>query len=107
MKASYKTRDGRILPFPCKQLNNFDPCDQASEAQSVSRSSRLTVDEIAERLELGRQAVYSMLEQQIIPAIRLRRRWIITRHAYEQFERTCGMQVRAGLVPQPEVMVLN
>jgi hypothetical protein len=32
-----------------------------------------------------------MLEQGIIPAIRLGRRWIVTRHAFENWERTCGM----------------
>jgi len=32
-----------------------------------------------------------MLENGIIPAIRLGRRWIVTRHAFENWERTCGM----------------
>lgn len=63
--------------------------------------------EIARRLNIGRLAVYAMLEQGIIPAIRLGRRWIITRYAYEQWERTCGMRSGTGLNPQPEVMVLN
>jgi len=65
------------------------------------------VPEIARRLNVGRLAVYAMLERGIIPAIRLGRRWIITRHAYEYWERTCGMQAGAGLNPKPEVMVLN
>jgi excisionase family DNA binding protein len=52
---------------------------------------RMTVEEIARRLDIGRQAVYTMLEQGIIPAIRLGRRWIVTRHAFENWERTCGM----------------
>jgi excisionase family DNA binding protein len=56
-------------------------------------SSRMTVSEIAARLEIGRIAVYAMLEQGILPGIRLGRRWIITRHAYEQWERTCGMRL--------------
>jgi excisionase family DNA binding protein len=47
-----------------------------------SPSSRISVLEIARRLNLGRMAVYSMLEQGIIPGVRLGRRWIITRHAY-------------------------
>ena len=72
-----------------------------------SPSSRISVLEIARRLNIGRMAVYSMLEQGIMPGIRLGRRWIITRHAYEQWERTCGTQVRAGLPTQPEVTVLN
>jgi excisionase family DNA binding protein len=53
--------------------------------------ARMTVEEIARRLDIGRVAVYTMLEQGIIPAIRLGRRWIVTRHAFENWERTCGM----------------
>ena len=52
--------------------------------------ARMTVEEIARRLDIGRLAVYTMLEQGIIPAIRLGRRWIVTRHAFEDWERTCG-----------------
>jgi len=51
---------------------------------------RISVPEIAARLSIGRMAVYSMLEQRIIPAIRLGRRWIVTRFAYEDWERRCG-----------------
>jgi excisionase family DNA binding protein len=54
-------------------------------------SGRMSIPEIAERLSVGRLAVYTMLEQGIIPAIRLGRRWIVTRHAFENWERTCGM----------------
>ncbi len=71
------------------------------------RSSRISVPEIARRLDVGRQAVYAMLEQGIIPGIRLGRRWIITRHAYEAWERTCGIRAGTGLETQPEVTVLN
>ena len=70
-------------------------------------ASRMSVQEIAQRLDIGRLAVYRMLEQGIIPGIRLGRRWIITRHAYEKWERTCGMRSSAGLSAQPEVTVLN
>ena len=70
-------------------------------------SSRISVEEVARRLNIGRPAVYSMLELGIIPGIRLGRRWIITRHAYENWERACGTQVGAGLQPQPEVTVVN
>lgn len=62
-----------------------------------SASSRISVLEIARRLSIGRVSVYSMLEQGIIPGLRLGRRWIITRHAYLTWERTCGLQSRAGL----------
>jgi excisionase family DNA binding protein len=77
------------------------------EALATSLGSRMLVEEIARRLDIGRLAVYSMLEQGVLPGIRLGRRWIITRHAYEQWERTCGMQARTGLHAQPEVTVLN
>jgi excisionase family DNA binding protein len=77
------------------------------EVLSGQPSGRISVEEVARRLNIGRPAVYSMLEQGIMPGIRLGRRWIITRHAYELWERTCGTQVGAGLQPQPEVTVLN
>jgi excisionase family DNA binding protein len=70
-------------------------------------SRRITVEEIARRLDIGRLGVYAMLEKKIIPGIRLGRRWIISRHAYEQWERTCGTGTSAGLGAQPEVTVLN
>jgi excisionase family DNA binding protein len=53
--------------------------------------ARMTVDEIAHRLDVGRLAVYAMLGQGILPGVRLGRRWIVTRHAFENWERTCGM----------------
>ena len=46
-------------------------------------SSRMSIPEIANRLFVGRIAVCTMLEQGIIPVIRLGRRWIVTRHAFE------------------------
>lgn len=59
-------------------------------------STRMSVRKIARRLDVGERAVYSMLEQGIMPGIRLGRRWIVTRHAYETWERTCGMPARAS-----------
>ena len=52
--------------------------------------ARMTVEEIASRLDIGRLAVYAMLEQGLLPGIRLGRRWIVTRAAFEAWERTCG-----------------
>ena len=69
--------------------------------------NRLSVEEIARRLDVGRMAVYAMLQQGILPGIRLDRRWIITRHAYEEWERTCGTHGGPGLDAQPEVTVVN
>jgi len=90
----------------------FDPLPvsdsvRRQEVQSVQPNGRMSVPEIARRLSIGRLAVYAMLEQRIIPGIRIGRRWIITRHAYEHWERTCGTQAGAGLCLRPEVTVLN
>jgi excisionase family DNA binding protein len=59
-------------------------------------NSRISVPEIAKRLSIGRLAVYTMLEQGLLPGLRLGRRWIVTRHAYEQWEHTCGMPATTG-----------
>jgi hypothetical protein len=56
----------------------------------ASSSARIAVPEIAGRLSIGRLAVYALLERGVIPGVRLNRRWIVTRYAYEQWERTCG-----------------
>jgi excisionase family DNA binding protein len=40
---------------------------------------RISVAEIAKRLSIGRAAVYKLLEQRVIPAIRLGRRWLVYR----------------------------
>jgi excisionase family DNA binding protein len=53
-------------------------------------AGRIFIPEIAKRLSIGRLAVYAMLEQGMLPGLRLGRRWIVTRQAYEQWERTCG-----------------
>jgi excisionase family DNA binding protein len=63
-------------------------------------SNRMSVPEIARRLSIGRLAVYEMLERGIIPGIRLGRRWIVTRHAYERWEQNCGF--RGGTDGTPE-----
>lgn len=55
-------------------------------------TNRIAVPEIAQRLGIGRIAVYSMLERGIIPGIRIGRRWIVTVAAYEYWERTCGLK---------------
>jgi excisionase family DNA binding protein len=84
-------------------LRTHDPGHPREQQQS----SRITVPEIARRLDIGRLAVYAMLDQGIIPGIRFGRRWIITRHAYEQWESMCGTRPGAGLLSAPEVTVVN
>jgi excisionase family DNA binding protein len=78
-----------------------------SNVEGQISHTRLTIPEIARRLKIGRLAVYRMLEQGIIPAIRLGRRWIVTCRAYEEWERTWGMHSPTGLVIKPGVKVLN
>lgn len=53
-------------------------------------TGRIAVPEIASRLGVGRLAVYTMLEQGIIPGVRLGKRWIVTQAAFARWERTCG-----------------
>ena len=74
-------------------------------------SSRMSIPEIARRLSIGRLAVYAMLEQGLLPGIRLGRRWIVTRPAFEAWEKTCGMraaeQTDTGFHRDSEVPVVN
>jgi excisionase family DNA binding protein len=65
-----------------------------------STTSRISVLEIANRLAVGRTAVYEMLERNIIPNIRLGHRWIITRYAYEHWEQTCGTTTVVPMTPR-------
>jgi excisionase family DNA binding protein len=74
-------------------------------------NARITPKDVAKRLNVGTRAVYKMLEQGVLPGIRLGQRWLITRHAYEHWEKTCGMGTNSdaanatGLKGQPEVSV--
>ena len=79
----------------------------SADEPADSVSSRISVLEIARRLNIGRLAVYSMLEQGIVPGVRLGRRWIITRQAYLTWESTCGLPPGTGLQREPEVDVVN
>ncbi len=68
-----------------------------------TRNARMSIDEIADRLSIGERAVYSMLERGILPGIRVGKRWIVTRHAYEQWERMCGLSPATALCQRVEV----
>jgi len=84
-----------------------EPMHPGKDEAGDSPSSRISVLEIAKRLDIGRLAVYSMLEKGIIPGLRLGRRWIITRQAYLTWESTCGLPSGTGLPREPEVDVVN
>ena len=74
-------------------------------------SNRMSIPEIARRLDIGRLAVYAMLEQGLLPGIRLGRRWIVTRPAFEAWEKTCGTRTEertdTGFRRDIEVPVVN
>jgi len=78
---------------------------------SPNPRARMTVDEIARRLAIGRVAVYRMLEEGLLPGIRLGRRWIVTRAAFESWEQSCGLQkgtpMRTGFPANLEVPLVN
>jgi len=61
----------------------------------------MTIPEIAARLSIGRDSVYLMLERGTIPGVRLNRKWIITRYAFEQWEKTCGSVLWRAWTSQP------
>jgi excisionase family DNA binding protein len=67
----------------------------------------MSIPEIANRLSVGRLAVYAMLEQGLLPGIRLGRRWIVTRAAFEAWEKTCGIPAGTGFHPKFEVNGVN
>ena len=70
-------------------------------------SNRVSVVEITKRLSIGKTAVYQMLEEGIIPGIRVGRRWIVTRLAYEKWESTCGMATPQTPTTSPVVVDTN
>lgn len=78
------------------QFANQGSLEKSSRPAPISPtvSARVTVQEIAKRLEVGRPAVYALLERGYLPAVRIGRRWLITRQAYELWERTCGTGCR-------------
>jgi excisionase family DNA binding protein len=75
--------------------------------QQENASARITIPEISRRLNVGRQTVYLMLQQGIIPGLRVGRRWLVTKYSYETWERTCGLRGGAGLGGKPELDLFN
>ena len=66
-----------------------------SDPAAGPMKNRLSVAEIAARLDIGKMAVYGMLERGVLPGIRIGNRWLVTRQAYEHWERNCGLPPRA------------
>jgi excisionase family DNA binding protein len=80
-----------VVALQTRPINNT-----IADEPAKSSAGRMSVPDIARRLGIGRLAVYSMLESGIIPGIRVGRRWLITRRAYEQWESTCGTKPQAS-----------
>ena len=99
VEKQYRTRKARNNPVT-------EPT-QASEAVAQSECGRISVPEIAQRLKIGRMAVYSMLEQSLMPGLRVGRRWVITRRAYLNWEETCGVRSDPGAAPPSGTGVAN
>lgn len=92
----------------CSELTmseTMPDCGSGMDALPTRLGNRVSIPEIARRLDIGRLAVYAMLEQGLLPGIRLGRRWIVTRQAYAEWERTCGTRGGPGLETQTEVTV--
>lgn len=87
MRNDATTSDFQASPAPGLRY----PKSGKEQPPPTNVGARMRIEEIVRRLDIGRLAVYTMLEQGIIPAIRLGRRWIVTRHAFENWERTCGI----------------
>jgi excisionase family DNA binding protein len=57
----------------------------------IRPAARMTVNEIAADLHLGKRAVLNLLANGQLPAIRMGSRWLVTRIAYERWKENCGM----------------
>jgi len=60
----------------------------------MKTGSRMTIQEIMDRLQVGRDMVYAMLRSGQLPGTRMpgRSRWIVTRQAFEEWERANGLR---------------
>ena len=59
-------------------------------AGEPEQHTTITIPEIAQRLDVCEETVYDLCKRHIIPSIRLGRRFIISRTAYEKWEATIG-----------------
>ena len=84
-----------------------EPLQSSGDELTPESCGRISVPQITKRLKSGRLGVYAMLEQGIIPAVRLGRRWIITRRAYVAWKETCGVRTAAGLPPSTRANGVN
>jgi excisionase family DNA binding protein len=102
VRPSEQERRSTIDKRRCTEKRRVQYQNQDRERNEVVgvRTTAIQIPEIAKRLGIGRLKVYAMLEAGIIPGIRFGRKWIVTRYAYEQWERTCGMQTAPTLMVQ-------
>ena len=78
------------LPTAAPIVAGSTGCKEECCQSQAPRRTRISVREIADRLGIGKVAVYGMLEHGIIPGVHFGHRWIVTRHAYQNWENTCG-----------------
>src|SRR5262249_57542720 len=91
LKGKTKVNNSTTISLEGEHVAMPEPGEPSSERSGEEgRSNRLSVGEIARRLDLGRLAVYAMLERGILPGIRLAPRSIITPHTSNQCIRHSG-----------------
>ena len=63
----------------------------AKPMNSLDAPARMTIDEIARRLAVGKYAVYKALKEGVLPGVMIGNRWMVSRIAFERWLKTCGL----------------
>lgn len=77
------------LPGNSSPVRNI--CKKGESALMAERTARVTVREISQDLGISSLRVRVLLRDSVIPNVRLGRDFLVTREAYEQWKRTCGV----------------
>jgi excisionase family DNA binding protein len=77
--------DAKIISILRKRLDEIRERKRRDESNTT-----ITIPEISRRLGLSEETVYEMLKAGDIPNIRRRRLFIVSRAAYDQWEKTIG-----------------
>jgi excisionase family DNA binding protein len=75
---------------------NGEPMTGLVERRKLS-SVCLSVQDLADLMGVCKDTVYDLLHRGVIPSIRTgrgtRAKFIVTRHAFEEWQRTCGLRI--------------
>lgn len=66
-------------------------------------SGRMTIKEIMQRMQIGRDSVYAMLAAGELPGFRrgATGQWIVTRQAFDTWEKNCGLRGPSASADRP------